>query len=108
VQAQITNMLEELQEKSGLIYVFIAHGLSAVQHIGDSLAVMYVGRIIGITRWRELHENLLHLYTKAVLSTVAIADAVFGDEREQIIPQGEVPGPIDQPPACSFPILTVL
>jgi oligopeptide/dipeptide ABC transporter ATP-binding protein len=102
MQAQIINMLEELQEKFGLTYLFIAHDLSVVRHISDWVAVMYVGRIMEITGWRELYENPLHPYTRAILSAVPIADPVIEEKRERIILQGDVPSPINRPPGCSF------
>jgi peptide/nickel transport system ATP-binding protein len=102
MQAQIINMLEELQEKLSLTYLFIAHDLSVVRHISDWVAVMYVGRIIEITGWQELYENPLHPYTKALLSAVPIADPLIEEKRERIILQGDVPSPINRPPGCSF------
>jgi peptide/nickel transport system ATP-binding protein len=102
MQAQIINMLEELQEKLGLTYLFIAHDLSVVRHISDWVAVMYLGRIIEITGWKELYENPLHPYTKALLSAVPIADPLIEEKRERIILEGDVPSPINQPPGCSF------
>jgi peptide/nickel transport system ATP-binding protein len=102
MQAQIINMLEELQEKLGLTYLFIAHDLSVVRHISDWVAVMYLGRIIEITGWKELYENPLHPYTKALLSAVPIADPLIEEKRERIILEGDVPSPINRPPGCSF------
>ena len=102
MQAQIINMLEELQEKLGLTYLFIAHDLSVVRHISERVAVMYVGRIIEITGWKELYENPLHPYTKALLSAVPIADPLIEEKRERIILRGDVPSPINRPPGCSF------
>lgn len=102
IQAQIINLLEDLQIKLGLTYLFIAHDLSVVRHISDRIAVMYLGRIIEITDWKSLYENPLHPYTQALLSAVPIPDPFTEKKRERILLKGEVPSLFNQPTGCPF------
>jgi peptide/nickel transport system ATP-binding protein len=102
IQAQIINLLQELQKKLELTYLFIAHDLSVVRHISDHIAVMYLGHIVEVTNWKELYENPLHPYTKALLSAAPIPDPFVERKRERIVLKGEVPSLMNVPKGCAF------
>jgi oligopeptide transport system ATP-binding protein len=102
IQAQIINLLEELQEQFGLTYLFIAHDLAVVRHISDRVAVMYLGKMMEMSGRNEIYDNPLHPYTKALLSAVPIPDPALERKRERIILTGDVPSSLRPPRGCVF------
>ncbi len=110
IQAQVVNMLEDIQDEFDLTYLFIAHDLSMVKHISDRIGVMYLGKLVEVCGSRELYKNPIHPYTRALLSSIPIPDPNLTRKNKRIILKGDVPSPIDPPVGCRFasrcPIMT--
>ncbi|MBQ9195984.1 MAG: ABC transporter ATP-binding protein [Clostridia bacterium] len=102
IQAQIINLLEDIQAEMGISYIFIAHDLAVVKHISDRILVMYLGRVMEIATCDELYEKPLHPYTQALLSAIPVADPVVEEQREAVTIQGEVPSILKRPSGCPF------
>lgn len=102
IQAQVVNLLIKLQRELGLTYLFIAHDLSMVKHISDRVGVMYLGSMVELASSKELYDNPVHPYTKALLSSIPIPDPEVEKRRRRIMLEGEVPSPIDTKPGCKF------
>jgi len=100
IQAQILNLMDELQKELGLTYLFVSHDLSVIKHVSDNIAVMYLGKIVELSDYSSIFTNPLHPYTKALLSAIPVPNVDVKHER--ILLEGDVPSPIDPPPGCRF------
>ena len=102
IQAQVINMFQELQEKLGLTYLFIAHDLLVVRHISDRIAVMYLGKMVELAEANEIYDHPLHPYSKSLLSSVPVPDPKIARANERIVLEGDIPSPLNAPSGCPF------
>ena len=102
IQAQIINLLKQIQRAWGIAYLFIAHDLSMVKHISDRIGVMYLGQMVELGDARELYAHPMHPYTQALLSAVPVPDPVAGKAKKRIMLEGELPSPLNPPSGCPF------
>ena len=102
IQAQVVNMLEDLQAERGFTYLFIAHDLSVVKHISNRIGVMYFGHLVELTTSKELYKNPMHPYTQTLLSAIPIADPKMSRSRKRIVLEGDIPSPLNPPSGCTF------
>jgi len=102
IQAQVVNLLEDLQHEMGLTYLFIAHDLSMVKHISNRIGVMYLGKLVELAESSELYKRPLHPYTRALLSAIPVPDPDVAEQKQRVILKGDVPSPINPPAGCRF------
>ena len=102
IQAQVINMFDELQDKMGLTYLFIAHDLLVVRHISDRIAVMYLGKMVELADAREIYDHPLHPYTRSLMSAVPVPDPKIARENQRIVLTGDIPSPLNAPSGCPF------
>ena len=102
IQAQIINLLQDLQREFNLTYLFIAHDLAVVRHLSDRVAVMYLGKVVEVADRRDIYDRPQHPYTRALLSSIPVPDPMIERNREPILLQGDIPSPVNPPSGCRF------